>query len=250
MKRLVLILLAIALFVIVIPTFGQKRGIYRKVKPAAKAATNNAIIIDDRLAVLRTSPSLYSKPIRRMGGGRQVKLGESKEAEGVVFYRVFDTSKAVGWIQADAVAGVFRRGDDERLARLVQGSEGFDRIERAAIFLEMFPDSVYRPPILLFFGDLIEEEAQKLSVRATRGLKRSEMAASGAPLHSFYLNYPFLDRYRKLGIVFLFNSNTLNYHYDGATWKELLKKFPDSPESIEAKKRIDSLDEKLGGRKR
>ena len=212
----------------------QRRGASRNSKSsstlAKKVLTNKAIVVDERLAVLRVSPSLYAQPIQRMSGGREVSVSETKEADGVTFYRVITSPKSSGWVQADAIAGTFRRGDDERLARLVQASEGFERIERASIFLEMFPASPLRPPILLLFGDLIEEEAVKLSSRATRSLDRREMAASGAPLHSFYLNYPFLDRYRKLGVVFLFNSNTKNYHYDGATWKELIKKFPNSSE--------------------
>jgi hypothetical protein len=71
------------------------------------------------------------------------------------------------------------------------------------------------------------------------------MAASGAPLHSFYLNYVSLDRYRKLGITFLFNIATKQFHYDGAAWDEIIKKFPTSSEVEEAKKRLDSLKEKL-----
>jgi hypothetical protein len=42
------------------------------------------------------------------------------------------------------------------------------------------------------------------------------MAASGAPLHSFYLNYVSLDRYRKLDNNFVFNPGTKLLHYDGA----------------------------------
>lgn len=227
--------------------FAQKRRASGNIKPPSnsKIDTKKAIVIDQRLAVLRLSPSLYAKPIQRMSGGREISIGESIEADGVRFYRVFNASKAMGWVQSDAIAGTFRSGDDERLAQLVQGSEGFERIERASIFLELFPSSQLRPSILLLFGDLIEEEAAKLSTRATRSLDRREMAASGAPLHSFYLNYPFLDRFRRLGAVFLFNSNTRNFHYDGGTWKELVKKFPNSPEAVEVQKRLNSLKEKL-----
>jgi hypothetical protein len=149
-------------------------------------------------------------------------------------------------VQSESVFGKFRRGDDERLARLVQASEGFDQIEIATQFLEIYPVSPLRPAILLLFGDLIEETAVNLSRDATRRLDRREMAASGAPLHSFYLNFVMLDRYRKLGVVFLFNSNTKNFHYDGARWREIVTKFPNSTEAAEARKRLDSLKEKLG----
>ena len=36
-----------------------------------------------------------------------------------------------GWVQADAVFGKFRDGDDARLAKLVQSMDGFDQIEAA-----------------------------------------------------------------------------------------------------------------------
>jgi hypothetical protein len=84
-----------------------------------------------------------------------------------------------------------------------------------------------------------------LSREAARRLKRGEMSATGAPLHSFYLNYTGLDRYRRLGIGFVFNPNTKNLHYDGAAWKEILTKFPKASEAVEAQKRLDSLKEKL-----
>ena len=41
----------------------------------------------------------------------------------------------------------------------------------------------------------------KLSKEANSRLKRAEMAATGAPLHSYFLNFVSLDRYRKLGIT-------------------------------------------------
>lgn len=249
MKRSVSTLLFFSLMIFSFSVSAQRRGTSRNSRtastPKKTVVVNKAIVVDQRLAVLRVSPSLYAKPVQRMSGGREVSVSESKEADGVTFYRVNTSPKSSGWVQADALIGTFRRGDDERLAKLVQASEGFDRIERASIFIEMFPASPLRPPILLLFGDLIEEEAAKLSSRATRNLDRREMSASGAPLHSFYLNYPFLDRYRKLGVIFLFNSNTRNYHYDGETWKELVKKFPNSSEAVEAQKRLNSLKEKL-----
>jgi hypothetical protein len=212
---------------------------------APKINTTTAIVVDERLAVLRVEPSLYGKPIQRMRRGRLVSISGSREADGVVFYRVVVPPRNYGWVQAEAVAGKFKRGEDERLAKLVQASEGFEQIERAMLFLETFANSALRPPILLLLGDLIEENAAKISQEATRRLDRREMAATGAPLHSFYLNYTSLDRYRRVGINFLFNSSMKTFHYDGAAWKEIITKFPNSPEVAEARKRLDALKEKL-----
>lgn len=208
-------------------------------------STGTVIVVDERLAVLRAQPSLYAAPVQRMRRGRQIMVSGVREADGVKFYRVNVSADGAGWVQSDAVVAKFRRGDDERLARLVQGSTQFDQIERAAIFLENFPSSALRPAILLLLGDVAEETAATLSREATRRLDRREMNSSSAPLHSFYLNYTSLDRYRKLGINFLFNAATKTFHYDGAAWREILAKFPKATEAAEAQKRLDSLKEKM-----
>jgi hypothetical protein len=229
----------------------QKRYVRPKPKPkpfSGQKLENNfdkAFVIDERLAVLRNAPSLFARPIQRMRRGRVVTILESKVVDSVTFYRVIAVPKTPGWVQKEAVAGKLRRGDDERLAGLVRASEGFEQIERAQIFLENFSGSPFRPSILLLFGDLLEEIALKLSVDAARRLSRREMAASGAPLHSFYLNYPGLDRYQRLGIGFVFNTGTRLFHYDGASWREIVKKSPASSEGVEAQKRLDALKEKM-----
>lgn len=204
-----------------------------------------AVVIDETLAVLRKNPSLFSESVHRMSRGRVVQILGVTEADGVKFYRVTVPPKDFGWVQADAVFGKFRAGDEERLARLVQALDGFDQIEAAVKFFELYPNSSFRPSILLLFGDLLEGLSVKLSRDATNRLKRAEMAASAAPLHSYYLNFVSLDRYRKLGVVFLFNSAAKQFHYDGASWKEIVAKFPTSPEAAEAQKRLDALKVKM-----
>ncbi len=249
MKRLLFLLL---LFV-----FGnfnaeaQKRSV--RVKPKPKLAFNQnvesnrgrAFVIDERLAVLRTAPSLFAKPLQRMRRGRVITILETRETDGITFYRVTALPNTQGWVQKEAIAGRFLRGDDERLARLVQASDGFEQIERARIFLENFTDSPFRPSILLLFGDLMEEIALKMSSDAARRLSRREMAASGAPLYSFYLNYASLDRYQRLGIGFVFNSSTRLFHYNGASWREIIKKTPATNEAVEAQRRLDALTVKM-----
>ncbi len=208
-----------------------------------------AIVVDRRLAVLRIRPSLYAKPIQRMSVGRKVFVIGTQEADGVTFYNVKISPNTVGWIQSEAVIGKFRKDDDQRLFKLVQATEGFEQIDKTIIFLELFPESQLRPPLLLLMGDLMEEEAIRLSQKANRGLDRREMIASGAPEHSFYLNFPSLDRYGKLGVRFLFNINTKSYHYDGDSWFEIVRNFPKSDEAVEAQKRLEILTEKMEAKK-
>lgn len=226
------------------PTKVVQNAASREVGTETNAA-KTAIVVDERLAVLRTEPSLYAKPIQRMRRGRVIPLLGTREADGVTFYRVVLGAESSGWVQREAVIEKTRRGDDERLARLVYASEGFDQIERAVIFLDSFPKSTLRPAMLLLFGDLIEGNAAVISRDAGRRLNRREMSGSGAPVYSFYLNYSGLDRYRRLSIGFVFNSATAEFHYDGAAWKEILAKFPNAAEAVEARKRLETLKEKL-----
>ncbi len=237
-------------FIFTLDSHAQKRKPAPKSKPLTinqtpKIAGNAAIVIDESLAVLRVGPSLFADAVQRLRRGRKVQIIGEREADGVKFYRVTSLPKISGWLQSDAVFGKFRRGDDERLARFVQSSNGFDQMEIAVKFLEIYPESALRPAILLSFGDLAEETAVTLSRSAAKRLSRREMAATGAPLHSYFLNFVSLDRYRKLGVVYLFNSDTKNFHYNGETWQEIIKKFPTSNEAVEAQKRLDSLKEKL-----
>jgi hypothetical protein len=204
-----------------------------------------AHVIDETLSVLRQKPSLFAEPIQRMRRGRMVKILGMTEADGVKFYKVAAPPSNFGWVQADAVFGKFRTTDEERLARLVQAADGFDQIELASLFFEIYPDSKFQPSLLLLYGDVLEETAVKMTRDASNRLSRREMAASAAPLHSYYLNFVSIDRYRKLGIVFLFNSGSRSFHYDGASWKEIVRRFAASAEAVEAQKRLNSLKEKM-----
>jgi hypothetical protein len=229
----------------------QKRTRTAAAKPGPPTAGkqkeigSSAVVMDETLSVLRAKPSLFAESVQRMRLGRKVQILGVAEADGVKFFRVAAPPSSAGWVQADAVFGRFRPNDDERLARLVQASSGFEQLELASAFFEMFPQSRFRAAILLLYGDLIEDAAAKLSRDAGSRLDRRQMAATAAPMHSYYLNFNMLDRYRKLGIIFLFNPATRTYHYEGSSWKELLAKFPTSSEAVEAQKRIDSLKAKM-----
>lgn len=232
------------------PAVAQTRKAIAPVKPkptAARSAETGqwAVVVDETISVLRRTPSLFSDLIQRMRRGRNVQILGVAEADGVKFYKVNAPPANYGWVQADAVFGKFRPGDEGRLARLAQAADGFEQLEIAVEFFDLYPDSNFRPAILLLFGDLLEEAAAKMSKDAGSRLSRKEMAASAAPLHSYYLNFNMLDRYRRLGIIFLFNSTTRQFHYDGARWKEIVVKHAVSHEAMEAKKRLDSLKQKM-----
>lgn len=242
MKRPLLLILVV--LVTAVTCAAQLSQTVRKSSKPSESG-NPAVVIDERLSVLRKSASLYSDPVARLECGMTLNVYEEKDADGVLFYRIADYTARSGWIQADAIAGKFRKNDDQRVARLILGSNGFVQLQRASIFLDVFDDSPNRPWVLLLYGDLVEEQAGELSEQVTGNLDRTEMAAAQAPLHSFYLNHPLIDRYRKLGIRFLFNANTRILHYNGDSWFEITRKHPESEESIEARKRITTLTAKM-----
>jgi hypothetical protein len=251
MKTPVSICLFLAFLCLFVPTAeGQRRAVRKKTSSAAAAAKapeigRTAVVFDENLSVLRQSPSLYALAVQRMRLGRKVKILETVENDGVTFFKIEALPQDYGWIQSDALLGKFRKGDEERLARLVYASKAFAQIELASAFLELYPRSAYRSAMLLLYGDLIEAAAIKLSRDAVKRITPREMAATGAPEHSYFLNFVSLDRYRRLGIVFLFNPLTKRYHYNGASWTEIMKDFPDTLDAKNAEVRLAALKEKM-----
>ena len=214
-----------------IPTVAQKKH----VPPGG----NIAVVADERLAALRTSPNLSARLIRRLGRGSLVSVRNAiRNREGLLFSHVVVTRRTSGWIQSEALVSSGRNGDDQRLAHLIGGSDEFERVARARVFLETFPRSPLRPKVLLALGDAAEEAAQQLSREATRRFERRDTPTDSAPEFSYYLNYNGLDRYNRQGVMFTFDRATRQFHYDGAAWREILQRHPNSPEANEARKRL------------
>ena len=199
-----------------------------------------AVVVDERLAALRSMPQLNGRLVRRLGRGRLVAIRGSRTTnDGVVFFLVNVTLRTRGWIQREAVASAARAGDDQRLFELIKVSEGFDRIARARIFLDYFIRSALRPQVLLLLSDEAEAQAAKLSRDAAQRLKEgSHQAENRVPKFTYVLNYSGLDRYNRQRVLFTFDRTTKRFHYDGAALRELLRHYPNSPEAVEAHKRL------------
>lgn len=214
-------------------------------KRRAPAGGRVAIVVDERLSALRATPDLSGVLLRRMGRGALVAIrGEKRDRAGVVFYRVNVTSRTIGWIQREALVSPARAGDDARLLRLIKGSEDFDRIVRARIFLDNFKSSEFRPEVLVIYAQAAEDIAGRLSRDASRRLDEKEMTAGGAPLFSYYLNFNELDRYNRQGITFIFDAGAKKFRYDGEGWQELVHRYPRRPEAFEARKRLAAMAER------
>jgi hypothetical protein len=198
-----------------------------------------AVVVDERLSVLRETPDLNGKFVKRISRGDDVYvLGMKTSADGIIFYRVRVTSKTSGWLQSDALVSTVRAGDDARLWALVQSSEGFDRITRAQTLLDLFAASSLRPQVLLALGDAAEEMAGKVTKEAQRRLSADSLKPGSAPEFSYYLNFAGLDRYQRKNIGFTFDRTKNEFHYNGAAWNEIIRKFPQSPEAVQARQRL------------
>jgi len=203
---------------------------------------NLAVVADERLAALRTAPSLSGRLMRRLGRGRIVSIrGSSRGRDGLLFFHVAVTRRTFGWIQSEALVASGRQGDDRRLAHLISGADEFDRVARARIFLDTFPGSSLRPKVLLLLGDAAEEAAAKLSRESERRFERREIPTDGAPEFSYFLNYNGLDRYNRQGVIFIFDKAKKQFHYDGAAWREIVRRYPNTSEAVEARKRVQAL---------
>ena len=214
--------------VVNIDALGQKR------KPPAGGRI--AVVVDERLAALRSTPELTGDLVRRLSRGRLVAIRSAKtDRAGVTFFFVNVTTRTRGWIQREAVVSPSRSGDDQRLFNLIETSNGFDRIVRCRIFLDHFRRSPLRPRVLLILGDTAETLAENLSLQAQRRLTTD---LGEAPEFSYFLNYTGLDRYNRQGVHFTFDQTTKRLHYDGSAWRLLLKLHARSPEAVEGRKRL------------
>jgi hypothetical protein len=198
-----------------------------------------AVVVDERLSALRATPELSGALVRRVTRGGWVAITTAKTSrDGVVFYKVNVSRRINGWMQRDAVVTHTRPGDDARLLKLIKASEEFDAIVRARIFLDYFRASRLRPEVLMIYSLTAENVAARLSHDARRRLDDNEMLAGGAPLFTYFLNYSGLDRYNRQGVNFVFDPGQKRFRYDGEGWRELVHRYPDSPQAEEARKRL------------
>ncbi|HEY6248130.1 MAG TPA: hypothetical protein VIX17_29620 [Pyrinomonadaceae bacterium] len=212
-------------------------SIQLEAKPKQKAPPGGrlAIVVDERLSALRSRPDLRATLIRRLGRGRPLAIKRVRSSpDGIVFLLVNASRRTQGWIQSEAVVVPSHKGDDARLLLLIKASTDFDRIVRARILLDYFPRSSLRSEVLLILGDTAEKLSNKLSEEAERRTTNH----SSAPSFSFFLNYSGLDRYNRQGVGFVFDERTRRLHYDGAAWREIIRRYPRSFEAQEALRRL------------
>lgn len=211
-------------------------------KPRVPPGGHLAVVADERLAALRNTPDPSARLLRRISRGRFVSVrGSTRSRDGLLFYHVVVTRRTSGWLQSEALIASWREGDDERLVRLLETGDEFERVARAKIFLDAFPRSPLRPKVLLIYGNAAEEAAAKLSREAERRFEKRELPTPGAPEFSYYLNYSGLDRYNRQGVTFIFDRATKRFHYEGWAWREIVRRYPNSEEAADARARLEKL---------
>jgi len=212
--------------------FCSSNNYAQKQRPPAGGRT--AVVVDERLAAVRVTPELIGKLVRRLGRGRLVAIrGTKTTRDGVVFYLVNVSSRTHGWIQREAVVSATNRGDDDRLLVLLESSTEFDRIVRARLFLNQFLRSPRRPEVLLMLGDAAEQVSARLSREAEKRADKDPKLEQ-----AYFLNYSGLDRYNRQGVTFVFDPHERRLHYDGAAWRQLIKRFPQTRQAQEAQNRL------------
>jgi hypothetical protein len=225
--------LSLLILIVLMPAAAEAK---KRVPPGGRLA----IVVDERLSALRATPELAGVLLRRISRGGLVAITAAKTSRnGVVFYKVNVSRRVGGWVQRDAVVAPSRAGDDVRLLRLIKASEDFDVVARARIFLDYFRLSALRPEVLMIYSLAAEEVAGRLSHDARRRLNEAEMMAGGAPVFSYFLNYNGLDRYNRQGITFVFDHRQKSFRYDGEGWREIVHRYPNSPQAVEARKRLE-----------
>ena len=80
-------------------------------KPRVPPGGHIAIVADERLAALRSSPDPSARLLRRLSRGHLVSIrGSGRSRDGLLFYRVAVTRRTSGWLQSEALIASWRDG--------------------------------------------------------------------------------------------------------------------------------------------
>jgi hypothetical protein len=234
---------AFALIAAMIATAQSERKIFL---PGARA-----VIFDERLSALRAGPDVKARLKQRMRRGRRVGiLGMATAKDGAKFFRVAVSRNTRGWVLADAVIRPGAAADAERLMRLIEETKDeFTKARLARLCADEFRATNFAPKALMILGEAAEGEAAKLSRDAKRRIGDGASDAgpdtgpnAGLARRDFMLNYAGLDRYNRIGVTFDYDAASDKIVYDGAAYRKLIRRYPQSPEAQAARKRLSKSD--------
>lgn len=201
-----------------------------------------AIVFDERLAALRAQPDVKAPLTQRLRRGRPVGLlGAAKSKDGASYLRVAVSRNRQGWILADAVLRPGNAQDGERLLKLLEETrDDFTKARLARLCADEFRAPNVAPRCLLALGAAAERAAERLTRDAQRRVGDEEPSA-GLSKRDYFLNYVGLDRYNRAGVTFNFDAASEKIVYDGAAYRELLRRHPRSAEAKTAQERWEKL---------
>jgi hypothetical protein len=191
-----------------------------------------AIVVDERLSALRAQPDAKAALDQRLRRGRAVGiLGAATARSGARYLRVAISRNQRGWVLADAVARLGGTADAVRLMALIETTEDeFTKARLARLLANEFRATAFGPKALRLLGSIAEQAAERLTREAQRRIGDLE-PGQNLSRREYFLNYSGLDRYNRLGITFDYDEASNRIVYDGAAYRELLRRYPNSEEA-------------------
>lgn len=207
-----------------------------------------AIVYDERLSALRAQPDVKALLLARLHREREVGIiGAPKSTNGGPrFYPVSVSRNVRGWVIAEALARPQRGQDASRMMNLITDTkDDFTRARLARLCADEYRGTANAPQALLILGQAAEQASNKLSRDARRRVgEAEEEPQQNLSQRAYLLNYVGLDRYNKIGITFDYDEANEKLIYDGAAYREILKKYPRSPEVAKAREQLAQLKQK------
>jgi len=205
-----------------------------------------AIVIDERLSALRAQPDVKAGLDQRLRRGRAVGiLRAATTRSGARFLRVAISRNKRGWVLAEAVARLGNAADAEKLMKLIEETEDeFTKARLARLFADEFRATALAPKALLLLGAIAEKVAERLTRDAKRRVGDEE-PGRGLGKRDYFLNFNGLDRYNRIGVTFDYDEASDRIVYDGAAYRELLRRYPKSEEAKAARERAEKIKSRL-----
>ena len=219
----------------VLPSLAQKK---RKVFIPGQPA----VVFDDRLAALRAEPDVKAALQQRLSRGRAVGvLVATKNKSGSSFLRVAVSRNVRGWILSAAIARLNSVADGEKmLAAIAATKDDLQKIRMARVCADSLRLPTIAPRALFALGQAAEHAAEKLSRDADRRLG-DNVPDGDLSKRDFELSFNGLDRFNRAGVTFDYDEAKDVFVYDGAAYRELLRRYPRSAEAAPARERLAAL---------
>lgn len=198
-----------------------------------------AIVVDERLSVLRTQPDIKATMLQRLRRGRAIGILASRKTKGgEIFWRVAVSRNVRGWVLAESAVKAGSVVDAERLLKLIEDSDDeFIKARLAKLCADEFRLTIVAPRCLLKLIETAELVAERLTRDAKRRIGDQE-PGTGLNKRAYFLNFAGLDRYNRIGVMFDYNAEADKIVYDGEAFLSLQRRYPKSAEALALKDKL------------